>query len=114
MTPGTLNLDVPQGATFERVLTWKLDATPVDLTGYTAAMQVRPTAPSAVVLLDLDSAGNGITLGGAAGTIQILIDATTTGALAPGTFVYDLELTDGTNVTRLVQGKFTVTAEVTR
>lgn len=113
MIPGKLNLEIPQGATFERRLTWKLDDTPVNLTNYTARMQVRPTAASAVVLLDLED-GAGITLGGAAGTIDLEIDATTTAALASGTFVYDLELSTGATVTRLIEGRFTVSAEVTR
>lgn len=114
MTPGTLNLIVPQGATFERVLTWSLDDTPVDLTNYTALMQVRPTAASGVVLLELSTDNGGITLGGALGTITLHVDATTTGDLPPGTAVYDLELSTGETVTRLVEGKFTVTAEVSR
>jgi hypothetical protein len=35
-------------------------------------------------------------------------------AVSAGDYVYDLELINGATVTRLVQGTFTVNAEVTR
>lgn len=56
----------------------------------------------------------GITLGGTAGTIVITIDADYTSALNDGTYVYDLELTSSSGtVTRLLEGQFVVTPEVT-
>jgi hypothetical protein len=56
----------------------------------------------------------GITLGGAAGTIVITIDADYTSDLNDGSYVYDLELTSSTGtVTRLLEGQFVVTPEVT-
>jgi hypothetical protein len=56
----------------------------------------------------------GIALGGAAGTIVITIDANYTSALDDGTYVYDLELTSSSGtVTRLLEGQFIVTPEVT-
>jgi hypothetical protein len=36
------------------------------------------------------------------------------GSVTAGQYVYDLELNSGSQVTRLVQGIFTVEAEVTR
>lgn len=56
----------------------------------------------------------GITLIGAAGNIVLAIDASYTSKLASGSYVYDLELTSGSgNVTRLLEGQFVVTPEVT-
>ena len=110
------DITINQGATFELTVTWK-DSTgaAINLTGYTARMQVRETYSSASTVVSLTN-GSGITLGGAAGTIAILISATTTAALtAPFSGVYDLELVSaGGVVTRLLQGAATVTPEVTR
>ncbi len=112
----TFNITINQGATFELTITWKDSAgTAINLTGYTARMQVRETYSSTSTIVSLTS-GSGITLGGAAGTIAILISATTTAALtAPFSGVYDLELVSaGGVVTRLLQGAATVSPEVTR
>lgn len=112
----TFNITINQGATFELTITWKDSAgTAINLTGYTARMQVRETYSSSSTIVSLTN-GSGITLGGAAGTIAILISATTTAALtAPFSGVYDLELVSaGGVVTRLLQGAATVTPEVTR
>lgn len=113
--PGTLNLTLPQGATWDVSLTWNdSDGLPVNLSGYTAAMQVRESYTDAVTVVSL-TAGSGITLGGTAGTIGITVGAATTAGVAAGNYVYDLELVSGGGVvTRLVQGSVVVTPEVTR
>lgn len=110
------DITINQGATFELTITWKDSAgTAINLSGYTARMQVRETYSSTTPIVSLTN-GAGITLGGAAGTIAIVISATTTAALAaPFSGVYDLEIVSaGGVVTRLVQGTATVSAEVTR
>jgi hypothetical protein len=111
----THNFVCEQGATFSRQITW-LDSNgaPLDLTGYTARMQVRATVDASSALFNLTSGAGDITLGGAAGTITIAISATATAAVAAGCYVYDLELVDGATVYRLLQGEFEVDAEVTR
>jgi hypothetical protein len=113
ITPGRYNITAYQGATYEMSMTWAIGGTAVNLTGYTAAMQVResPNSPTAVISL---TSGSGIALGGTAGTIDINIPFTTMGAIPAGQFVYDLELTQGSTVSRLIQGNFIVDAEVTR
>lgn len=111
--PATYNVLMPQGATFDRTFTLTLDATPVNLTGYTAALQVRTSATSDDAIISLAS-GQGIALGGAAGTITITIDDVTTAAVPAGDYVYDLELTSASQKTRLIQGSWTVSGEVTR
>lgn len=116
MPAATNNLVIEQGATFPYQITWKSGdpAAAVNLTGYSARMQVRATAASPDTILSLTN-GSGITLGGAAGTIDILVSATATAALTPGKYVYDLELVSGGGqVTRLMAGTVTVTVEVTR
>lgn len=106
---------IEQGATFQMDVTWKAtDGTPVDLTGSTARMQLRETYDSGSTLVSLTS-GSGITLGGTAGTVTIVITAAQTAALPIVAGVYDLEVESGTGVvTRLLQGVFEVTPEVTR
>ena len=115
-TPGKLDLVAYQGASWDYTLTWLAGGTPVNLTAYTARMQVRETFDSTGTILSLTS-GTGITLGGTAGTIYLEASATTTAGF-DGTpnkqFVYDLELESAGVVTRLVEGTFTINPEVTR
>jgi len=114
MTPGKYNFICPQGSTFSKQLTWDIDQTPVDLTTYTARMQVREKYTSTQKILDLTTENGGITLGGSNGTIDISIDADTSSAIVAKTYVYDLELIISSTVTRLLEGTFIVTPEVTR
>jgi hypothetical protein len=116
---GLYNITCQQGATFQRQLTWTDPARDAyNLTGYTARMQVRSNVTSNTIIATLSTtAGNTgtITLGGTAGTVDLLISATNTAALTAGQYVYDLELVSGGGVvTRLLEGNFKVTAEVTR
>lgn len=113
ISPGNYNIVCPQGATFDRVARLTVGGSAFDLTGYTARMQVRETYDATATLVSLTT-GSGITLGGTAGTIQWVISSTASAALPDGNFVYDLELINNAEVTRLIQGKFTVTPEVTR
>ena len=113
MTPGKLNLTCPQGSTFSKTLTYKIDSSPVNLTGYSSSLQVREFHYSNNYIASLNQT-SGITLGGSAGTIDVLISASDTESFVPGSYVYDLEIAVGGTVTRLIEGKFHVTPEVTR
>lgn len=110
------DLKIDQGADFDLTVTWRdSNGTPIDLTGYTAALQIRRTvdAPDPP-LVDLAN-GSGITLGGVAGTVDIAVPAADTRDFQPGGGVWDLELTSpGGVVTRLLQGRVKVSPEVTR
>jgi hypothetical protein len=87
---------------------------PVDLTGFTARMDIRETLDEVTVIHTLTTENAGITLGGVAGTIDLLIPAATTEGFTFGNAVYDLELINGTVVTRLLGGAITLSKEVTR
>jgi hypothetical protein len=114
MTPGLVNFVCPQGSTFRRTLTYSLDEVPVDLSGYSSRLQVRQAYYSEDPIVSLVS-GSGITLGGSAGTIDILISASVTSEFPTGTHVYDLEIVSPSNIVdRLIEGTFNVTPEVTR
>lgn len=113
-TPAVYNLTMYQGASFDYTFTWKIDNAAVNLTGYMARMQARRNYQSEDVVLDLED-GNGITLGGSAGTIIVEVDAEDTAEIDAANYVYDLELeSPGGEVYRLLQGKLIVSPEVTR
>ena len=112
--PAIYNVTMYQGATFDLTLTWAVNGTPVNLTSYTARMQVRSAFDSTSPALSFTS-GSGITLGGTAGTILVEASAATTAGVAIGQYVYDLEMVSaGSAVTRLIQGTFMVDPEVTK
>lgn len=116
MSAGTYDILIEQGATFRMSATWKDSAgAPVNITGYTARMQVRRRYNDPTILLNFSTTNGAIVLGGSAGTITITGAATVTDDVAARTGVYDLELVsaDGT-VTRLLEGGVTISPEVTR
>jgi hypothetical protein len=114
MPAGRYNIMCEQGATFRLDMKWTDEKKrPVSLVGWTGRMQVRETVQSASPVLDLVSPGDIEFPGG--GQIRLNLSATETAALTPGRYVYDLELVaPGGEVTRLVEGFFTVRPEVTR
>ncbi len=117
MVAGTHDITIEQGATFLLNLIWRDSANAlVNLTGYTARMQVRQKHTSAdPPALNLTTENGGIALGGAAGTVAVRAEAAATAALDFKRGVYDLELVDGSGtVTRLIEGNVVVTPEVTR
>ena len=122
-TPGPLDVRMVQGSTFSLTHTWRDgSSTLVNLTGYSARLQVRDRlSPHAIVLQDSGAGGNlTITLGGAAGTIVYAVTAANTAAIQETTqrikYDYDLEMVSGAGVViRLLQGEWIVDGkEVTR
>lgn len=115
-TPGNYDLTIYQGADFALRVKWKdsLGAL-VDLTGYTARMQIRRSLRDAAIVASLTTENARIVLGGVAGTIDLSLLAATTAAVTVRAGVYDLELIDSTGiVTRLLQGAVEFSQEVTR
>lgn len=113
---GEYDLEILQGETYSKQFIWKDSAgVEVNLTGYTARMQVRQSKASDTVLLELTTANGRIALGGSAGTIDLSLNATTTAAITWKRGVYDLELVASNGVVkRLLEGEVTVSKEVTR
>lgn len=112
----TYDLTIEQGATLYQQFRWlDGDNEPVDLTGYTARMQVRRKKSSDDVLLSATTENGYIELGGDEGTILLNVPAAITAALDFKTGVYDLELvaSDGF-VDRFLEGSVTLSKEVTR
>lgn len=112
------NVVIDQGADwFLNVNYDNPNGTPVNLAGYSSALQMRsyPDAPTAVLSLT-SAAGGGITITAITGLVAIRATAAQTRAIDEGTYYYDLEITDTFTgvVTRLIQGQAVVSAEVTR
>jgi hypothetical protein len=106
------NIVCDQATTFQLDFTIQTGNTLWNLTGYSATMTIRPFVGANTTTLVLTN-GNGITLGGAAGTVAILISAAVTADFEPSRYSYDFVLNSGSVVTRLLEGKFVVTAGVT-
>ena len=107
---GKYNIVAEQGATFNLNFRVETDGTPWNLTGYTFAMQVRRSTSSTTTLLNITSATMT-----SVGHVSATVNAATMANVPAGRWVYDIELTSsGAEVTRILEGRFIVTAEVTQ
>lgn len=88
--------------------------TPVNLSNYTARMQIRKKLKDSDVVLSLTTENNGIVLDNNAKTITINITAAQTAAFTFNSAVYDLEFVTGNTVTRFAEGNLLLQQEVTR
>ena len=107
---------IDQGADWYLNIDYKNpDGTPINLTGYTAAMQFRLNISSTTAAISLTSS-SGIVITGATGNLAIHATAAQTGALDDSTrYNYDLEITSPSGIiTRLIQGIASVSSQVTR
>jgi hypothetical protein len=115
---GLYNMVADQGSTFSRTILWRDPAKkPILLRGYTARMQVRKTADSDVVILELTTENGGISLGASDGNIDLYITDEVMATIPEDKYIYDLELVAPNSelyVYKLIQGNFVVRAEVTR
>lgn len=118
---------IEQGATLDFQLDWTDDlGNPIDLTGMHARMQVRPSVESSQVFLNLssslsDSCGTGLNLSGSngstplsSGSIGVYVSAASSSLLTFGEAYYDLEVVNGCEVYRLLEGKVRLSKNVTR
>lgn len=106
---------IEQGADFAPgEITWKdANETPINLTGYTARMDIKKDVNSSAIIT-LTTENGRITLGGAAGTIALTIVSADTDALPVGNYKYDMELVSGSGtVTRLLEGSVSVKENIT-
>lgn len=86
------------------VLRW---SSPVDLTGYTGRMQIKDKIDGTVLCTPT------ITIDNTAKTITREITAAVTAALTAKKGVYDLEMVNGTYVTKIDSGTVVIASEVT-
>ena len=89
--------------------------TPVDLTGYTARMQMRAKIDDTTVIQELTTSNGGIIINNTNKTITLNITADTTAAYTFSTAVYSLEMvSSGGQVIPFCNGTITLVKEVTR
>ena len=88
---------------------------PIDLTGFTARMQIRAKIDSTDTILELTTENSGIVLNNTLKSITINIPASTTAGLIFNSAVYSLEMvSSGGQVTPFIGGTLTLVKEVTR
>jgi len=127
MSAGRYSFVIEQGATLNLNVQWNdPDDNPISLEGCHARMQIRPDITSNVVLMQLssslsDSCGTGLNLSGSdgitpvqSGSIGIIISAYSSSLLDFNEAYYDLEIVNGCEVTRLLEGKVKLSKNVTR
>lgn len=117
MTAGIWNTTWDQGSVNYLQLTCKdPSGNPINLSGLTAKMQLRSLPDDPTAELTLSSANGDIVIQGAQGIINVTASSALTVNVSPGTYYYDLELTNpATNsVVRVIQGQIIMSAEVTR
>lgn len=110
-------LSCRQGKTFRKTVTYLDNGSAMNLTGYSARMQIRPKASSTTLYVDLTVANGGIIMGGTAGTIGLFIPKATMEQVPAGMHQYELEVIEpGGEIpdTLTISGPFLVEAEVTR
>ena len=105
------NLTIDQGATFTSDVTVK-DATaqPFDLTGYSAAAKMAKGFASTRTRTTITTT---LPTNLATGTVTLSLTSAQTAALDAERYVYDLEITKGSEVTRVIEGLITVRPQVT-
>ena len=114
--PFEYNLTIYKGQDLEEEFTYKAGepAVPVNLTGYSARMQIKKSYASAAVAT-LTTENGGIVLGGATGKVGLYLGNAATSALAITAGVYDLELVAPSGrVRRFMMGEVEVSPEVTK
>lgn len=107
MAAGTYDMTMEYGETFRRALTYMDDSGKrVNLTNYTAEMVITKGSPSATPILTLATGGQGITLGGVNGTIELHLSREAVNAAPFTAAAYFLYLTSPNGDTvRILQGK---------
>jgi hypothetical protein len=130
MPAGRYSFTIEQGSTISFEFQYKdSSGIPIDLTGYSGRMQIRPTVDSSTVYLSLSSSlnsdGTGLNFSGSNGTtpptsgsIGLYIASCTSSMLNFDQAVYDLELYTSASgcpyVTRILEGQIKLSKEVTR
>jgi len=125
MAAGKYSFIIEQGATTNFQINWTDESgSAVNLNGYQGRMQIRTSYESSPLLSlssSLTTDGTGINLSGSNGTtplssgsIAVYISAASSSLLDFNEALYDLEMVNGNEVTRLLEGKVKLSKNVTR
>ena len=107
------NLVCDQATTFNFQFQILENNTPLNLTGYTGTMTVRPFVGASTTTVVASTDNGYMVFDETNGRITVTLSATVTGAISAGRYSYDLVITSGVTVTRILEGKFIVTGAVT-
>ena len=127
MSAGKYSFVIEQGATVNFEIQYRdSNNIPVNLTGYSGKMQIRSSYADnnpttyATLSSSLAADGTGLNFSGSNGTtplssgsIGVFISAASSSAFLFNTAYYDLELTSGSIVTRLIEGQIRLSQQVT-
>lgn len=115
MTAGVYDLTIEKGATFRKTIyITDSDEVAVDITGYTAQMQIRRTSQSAANFIELTTSNGGITITGAEGKIALYVSDVDTTAITEDRGIYDLEIFNGTDIVKILRGSVSILEESTK
>lgn len=104
---GYYDFTVERRTTFKRTLVWSVGDIPVNNTTYKARLEGRKNMSQAqpdFVLTD----GDGITMGGANGVINVNVSPARSAELPSGIYFYWLDINTGDETERLLEGRLTV------
>ena len=128
MAAGKYSFVIEQGSTVNFEIQYKdSNSNPINLTGYSGKMMIRsnyadqnPTT-YAILSSSLAADGTGLNFSGSngstpltSGSIGIYISAVSSSNFTFNTARYDLEITSGSVVTRILEGQVNLSQEVTR
>lgn len=103
-----------QGKTVAFSLTWG-GASPIDVTGYDARMQIRASKSSSSAIAEFTVANSRVSVGTTNGLISFSMTAADSAALSAGNYVYDIEVIDTSNAVLLaMSGACKIVGEVTK
>lgn len=117
MPAAKVDIEIPQGGKFIFSVQAKSGSPPLpmDLSGFSGRMQIRPTIESTTILVDATTANGMISINGPVGIATVIIGGDVTAAYTWTTGHYDLEVfNSASNVFRIAQGFASLSKEVTR
>jgi len=114
VVPARVDLTIYQGSDFSQVVTFLQTAggDPVDLTGLSGRMHIRPSKGSEEMIMDLTTENNRLTFGGTTGVVTMTLTAAETATILTDG-VYDLDMVSSeTSSDRYLQGLIILSKEV--
>jgi hypothetical protein len=112
LRPAQYNVKIWRNDTWSQVFSILADTTPVDLSGSTILIQVRPSANSTTIALALTTADSSILIGGVDNN-QITLNKKAD--VAAGSYVYDMNVTFPTGeVKTYIWGNFIVQEDISK
>lgn len=105
------NIFIDQGSDYSNIITVaSTNGSPLDLTGYSAASQLRKSYSSSTAYNFTSSIYNAVQ-----GKVRIQLSAEQSEAIPPGRYLYDLEVTSPSGgKKRVVEGIVTVLPQITK